>query len=95
MYLGRGACGSALEIGFIVSHFLAFSSWLSEPALVFDSSSRFEWGCVKAHIPRLGQPAVGTDINEALPPTERSCKGLGRAGHQYAWGGSLGGAECC
>lgn len=34
---------------------------------------------MKVHTPHLGQPEVGTDINEALPPTERSCKGLGGA----------------
>lgn len=70
VYLFRQrACGSALEIDFIVSHFLAFSSWLSEPALVFDSPGRFEWGCVKVHTPHVGQPEVSTNINEALPPT--------------------------
>lgn len=79
VYLGRGACGSALEEDFIVSHFLEFSSWLSELGLVFDPYSRFEWGCMKVHTPRLRQPEVGTDINEALPPTEHRCRGLGGA----------------
>lgn len=95
MYLGRGACGSALEIDLIVSHFLAFSSWLSELALVFDSPSRFELGCVKVHTPCLGQPEVGTDINEALPPTNVVVGAWVGQRHDYGWGGSLGGAECC
>lgn len=34
---------------------------------------------MKVHTPGLGQSEAGTDINEALPPTEHSCKGLSGA----------------
>lgn len=60
------ACSSALEKGFLVSHFLVSLSFgVSKLALIFDfdSYSRAEWGCVTVGAPRLWQPEVRTDIN--------------------------------
>lgn len=60
------ACSSALEKGFLVSHFLASLSFgVSKLALIFDfdSNSRAEWDCVTVGAPRLWQSEVRTDIN--------------------------------
>lgn len=62
----RRACSSALEKGFLVSHFVASLSFgVSKLALIFDfdSYSGAKWGCVTVGAPHLWQPEVRTDIN--------------------------------